>query len=1186
MDYLKILRKTVIIPLMLASNMISSVHADESEIYFAATDGTGLKPIVFFILDVSGSMTATVSPGTNRLENLKDAMYKVLNSENLEKTNVGFMTFDSSLQMKSPVINASTIDTDLDMLVKKTEGDKVTFVQIINTGYDNGYFTTQAESTIYGKPTVNIGYGIADSASTAFRFSNILLNNYAESGLDSPADMGIESATLMLPINSNTLANNIPASLTLYLDNDDHAPNLDTIRVNGKSFATAAQAATERISCNTTILNKWMSCDIAPLLRAKVSSLGWKSGNAITLYTLRQTQDDAYLFAFKGSQMSSPEYLSSVRGPYIKLTVNKAMAAANKRTQLSKLEQKVSTLITGGITYSVPALLYAAQYISNKPVASVGPYHSNTYPSPLERSCQTTYFVMMSDGDANGGAGQSVKNYLGTSNCIVPSMPDRTTTENSDEACGRYLVDWMANTSQSTFVDNYIVTHTIGFGTGISANGKKFLQDLATLGKGEYYTTENAEGLQDAFDDIIFRAINAGAPAMSGKVVSSTASQYSQRREAYYSIFTSIEKDYWPGNMKGFLLTYVDYLSDDGYMSRRPVLKDKDGTTPVLNTEGAFIEGTSSFWSDNDASITAIGGVVGQLPDDPVSRKIYTKVGDTVIELKPENSSQFTDAQMGTKSETERKALLRFIRGYTYDVTTNTPNVAVKKIADGSRAVAALSTYGCATADTSILDCTRTSLKQYILLPGNDGVLRAFDTRTGKTVYEFMPIELIGNINKMRQQMGVSRTAIRTYGLDGTVKIHHVDTNKNDYIDSGEKAYAFVTAGRGGEFAYILDVSSEPDASKLPEVVKIISNKDSDFSKLGYAWSVPASGKIKVGTDIKDVFIFGAGYDPKQDDNTVRATDTKGNALYITDVKGKLIWSSSSAGVNMQYSIPGTPGILVDKTTGLITDIVVGDMGGQLWRFGVANGQTASSDLIVKAGNNGLVASVADNSATNSRRFYITPALSLVTDPNTGLTKLSVSIGSGYFGHPLNIETKDKLYVFFLPKTATAGTEVIKETMLSEANSPLNTNGFYIPLGLDDKGLGEKVITDLITDFGRVVFNTYVPNTNTAALTDTCRPFSGKQRSYVYDILTGKNMLESAFSETLIEGLPSDVALYCSGRACTFITEAGQLSAEDVLPKGAGGSASPLNVPLCGPKADKLCTHKLGWSDLFDPDPK
>src|SRR5690606_7731210 len=137
-------------------------------------------------------------------------------------------------------------------------------------------------------------------------------------------------------------------------------------------------------------------------------------------------------------------------------------------------------------------------------------------------------------------------------------------------------------------------------------------------------------------------------------------------------------------------------------------------------------------------------------------------------------------------------------------------------------------------------------------------------------------------------------------------------------------------------------------------------------------WSVPVKTKIKIGSTPTDVLIFAGGYDETQDNpNTVstRKTDNMGNAIYIVNATtGALIWSASNTTghtrvlSNMQYSMPGTPRVVDLQTSPsgalgadqekLADQIFIGDMGGQIWRFFINNGNSGAN-LVIPGGASG-----------------------------------------------------------------------------------------------------------------------------------------------------------------------------------------------------------------------------------------
>lgn len=214
---------------------------------------------------------------------------------------------------------------------------------------------------------------------------------------------------------------------------------------------------------------------------------------------------------------------------------------------------------------------------------------------------------------------------------------------------------------------------------------------------------------------------------------------------------------------------------------------------------------------------------------------------------------------------------------------------------------------------------------------------------SGQALYEYMPKEMLPIIQHLQARKTLFINEVRNYGMDGNIIIYHDDKNSDGYINTGEDAFAYVVSGRGGPYLYALNISNK----NSPKLAWMINNTTAGFTKLGDTWSTPVLGKIDIEGTITPVLIFGGGYDKSQDDNPVRHADTVGNALYIVNAKdGKLIWSTSS---NMSYSIPSPVAVVTDTidtssaTDNLITDLFFGDMGGQLWRFKVNNGNALSN---------------------------------------------------------------------------------------------------------------------------------------------------------------------------------------------------------------------------------------------------
>jgi len=284
-----------------------------------------------------------------------------------------------------------------------------------------------------------------------------------------------------------------------------------------------------------------------------------------------------------------------------------------------------------------------------------------------------------------------------------------------------------------------------------------------------------------------------------------------------------------------------------------------------------------------------------------------------------------------------------------------------------------------------------------------------------------VPRELMPNVAELVANQPLSSSTSRVYGLDGDLTLRTTDHNNNGLIETDgaveDEAYLYMGMRRGGKNYYALDVSEKSQ----PKFLWSIIGGEDDYVELGQSWSKPEVARIKVGDEIKDVLVFGGGYDPLQDDYDERTTDTIGRAIYIVDADtGELIWSGGNpenqpAGNNhkslpdMKYSIPSDLAIVPDMQTGLLSQLYVGDMGGQLWRFDVNNGNSVA-DLV----DGGVIADLTDDTSTDARRFYARPDLSL-SRANNGELLVNIAIGSGYRAHPLDESTRDIFAVYQYP---------------------------------------------------------------------------------------------------------------------------------------------------------------------------
>lgn len=381
-----------------------------------------------------------------------------------------------------------------------------------------------------------------------------------------------------------------------------------------------------------------------------------------------------------------------------------------------------------------------------------------------------------------------------------------------------------------------------------------------------------------------------------------------------------------------------------------------------------------------------------------------------------------------------------------------------------------------------------------------------------------MPWELLGNI---KHAYSNKPYAPKLYGMDGYISLWQHDSNNDGIIKgSGEFAYLYAGMRRGGNNYYALDVTQK----NSPELMWTIKGGQGDFVDMGQSWSKMVQGKFPHPTTgaIVDVMVFSGGYDVNQDTTSRRATDRRGNSLYIVDAKtGNLIWqagNNANASLQlsaMQYSIPATPTVIDVDSDGVFDQIYVGDMGGQVWRFDFPSTGPVSG---------GVIADLSD-STSGAVRFFASPDVALHIGADGPY--LTVSIGSGSRSQPLAAEDNDFFVLRqhdihnapagygyqllnqnrFLPLTRTQlvditdnkiadGTAAERAAVRDELDE---SHGWF--LDLDNNG--EKVFNTSISVDSKVIFTSYLPSAQSGCSIDP-----GANNLYILNLLDGTAALD------------------------------------------------------------------------------
>ena len=998
---------------------------------------------------------------------------------------------------------------------------------------------------------LTIGDNHGDNQALGLRFSNVQI----------PSGSTISSAYLEFNAYENAYGT---ANFTIYGENSDNPETYSTTRkpLNLSTIATnVAWSNVESWSTSQT----YRSPDISSIIQALVNRGGWAEGNAISLI-VEATDGARHARSYENDASSAVRLVIRASG----------VAGQFEETTRDVLTEIVNNLSANGPTPIVDTLYEAARYYRGEGVhwgtmrgdnnardsnrqnfrvshadSYTGGQHnlpagcsdtnsndsdcidenisgSATYISPITNQCQPNHIILLTDGEPNGNESESlIHTLIGANSC----------TDNDDGTCGPELTEYLFTTDNNANIPgtNTIKTHTIGFNIA-----DEYLGDLAN--GGDYYTASSSADLLDVFQEILRTTLNIDTTFVSPGVTVNSFNRLTHRSEIYFSLFQPQETPHWPGNLKRYKIT-----SDGDIL-------DKNGDDAIDDQTGYFKDTAVSFWNTvQDGNDTAEGGAARKLPAY-ATRNLYTHYSgsssnslthaDNAISVA--NKANISKSLLSIDSETNtyHENLIDWVRGKDVNDVDgdNVTDEDRKQLSDPLHSSPHLVIYG-GTDDAP--DIT-------IFYGDNEGFLHAINAATGVEYFAFAPEELLPNFNKLFSNSGAID---HPYGLDGPVTawVKDIDADSTIEPDDGEHVYVYAGMRRGGRNYYALNVT---DRSQ-PSVLWKITGGSGDFTDLGQTWARPIKTKINVDGTTREVLIISGGYDTQQDSVTTRTADAMGNAIFIVDAStGQKIWSVGDGGHDlnlnaMDYSIPATVRAIDVNSDGFADQMYVGDMGGQLWRFDITNGNPVSSLV-----TGGVIADLAGNNASTARRFYHEPDISVSV--KNGVRQLAIAIGSGYQAHPLDTGISDRFFVIYqsdvsgapadansdgIPDYVTLTESNLFDTTSNEVENGTNAeiaaartalaaaNGWYIDMLGEVNGSnqsGEKVLSRALTFGGVVYFSTYQPS---ATISANCTISPGLSKLYTVNLSDGTPAsLENGdgtdtsdrYTTLLTSGLPPD----------------------------------------------------------------
>ena len=720
------------------------------------------------------------------------------------------------------------------------------------------------------------------------------------------------------------------------------------------------------------------------------------------------------------------------------------------------------------------------------------------YEQPEWDVCSKNYNVLLTDGDPRQdfdtpgliGNLPNVASALGYAGCDGAVLPN-------GGQCLDDIAEYLSVEDLDPVTDGeqLVTTQTIGFSSDFGLATTQLLTETAQNSGGQYYTANDVETLTKTLLQIIAnindRSLSFTAPAVSVNTFNRTQNL----NDIYITTFGAKAKAHWPGNLK-------KYRIDGGS------IVDSNNVDAVDPATGFFRDTAHSFWTAGgaDGNDVRLGGAAHQLPT-PVLRNLYTNnTGSDLTAaanyVAPSNLAAFVNSDFGLTGaigEPTMDELVRWARGEDLlDEDSNIVTTVRTSMGDPLHSQPAAIVYGGTALNPDVVVFTAT----------NDGYLHAIAGDTGQELWSFIPKQLLSNLTRLYFD---PNSKYKQYGIDGNVVPVVKDVDQDGTVDPADGDFVILIFGmrRGGSTYFALDVTNK----NSPSVLWI-----NNFVESGESWSSPIVARMDIGSVAqnadKAVVVIGGGYDTVHDTTAHPiASDGQGAGINILDLQtGTRLWRAGAdagadlqlavAGREMDRAIPNEVRVIDLSGDGYADRMYATDLGGQVWRFDVINGQDPSNlvtgGVIAQLGAEGLGGTPG---AAETRRFYNSPDVSLITDKQQQRRFIAISVGSGYRAHPFDLSAADR---FFSLRDGS----VFNQLSQNDYDTyPIITDGDLIEVSGQTKTVitsadsgwkftlpdNEKILADSLTFNDQIFFVAFTPDSNAAA---TCA--AGKGTNFLY----------------------------------------------------------------------------------------
>ena len=708
-------------------------------------------------------------------------------------------------------------------------------------------------------------------------------------------------------------------------------------------------------------------------------------------------------------------------------------------------------------------------------VRSAGDYFANrnaSFSTPItDRSCQRQFVIVATDGDPNYS--QTGYHYTTSAELANRKNADGSwtystaTTEVVDEI---RKLRALQVTNHATMNGTYDVqTYIVGMGSSFEneASVAGMNRMAAVGGTGSAYLAADRATLNAAFAQIT-ADIQSRTAASAGVAISTGA--WSSGTQVFQARFNTGD---WSGQLRALaMLSSGELASTPAWEAgQRLTLKDWNTGRQILTYRAASALGSRGVpfrWPANAAApgaseipltlVTALNRNGAGVVDTYGALRLNYLRGDASRELRR------------CPACTAPAAFRNRATTVLGDIINSTPLL----VTSGGRFVRD-------SAEASAYDTfrrARAAMAPVVYAGANDGQLHGFDARTGDELFAYVP-GLVADRLAALPEAGYTHQ----YSVDGPLAAGDV------YYGGSWKTLLVGTAGAGAKGLYALDVSNPANFTEATASKVARWEIDGSDASVGHILQQPLIAKARNG---RWMVFSGNGFNSATGVAQLLAIDAETGAVSrVSTVTG------SAAQPNGLLGLTG----ISTAGDGVVDVIYAGDLQGRLWKFDlsasdplawkVAYGPAASPKPLFSADSGqpitarpdvtphpsggylvsfgtGIYLSRSDLSSTTTQTLYGIRDSGTTVSSSELVSQSVLGTQTGGDGRTYRFST----YAVGRPSTLFSGDNQLTDTAFRSGKKGWR---------LDLPASGERIVTEVLIRYGKVIVSTLIPSTDPCA---------------------------------------------------------------------------------------------------------